>query len=312
MIGAIKKHKVVFLTKNGIVAPPVILSGVQNEELKVVSNLKSEDNKAKNCLAALPEVDRMHQLFSFDQNKLPIVQTVSFSPKVTWLEGRLAWIADYASHFKTSRHFIARSMNGKADYFSQNVSTGSKFNVYNPERPFDFHIVVDTSSCQLALYYYDELTDERVLIKTYKVGLGRKDESKPSGLLTPHGEFKIGGKIAIYKPGTMGTFQDKKVEMIRIFGTRWMPFEALESSSLSAVKGIGMHGLPWQDSEDGMHLEENLTSIGHYSSDGCIRLANADIEELFAVVISKPCYVHIVDHILNAKLPGREVVTPTQ
>jgi len=311
VIGAIKKHKIVFLTKSGIVAPPKLTPDTHEDVAYTESVQKTEEPKSQPRLANLPEVDRINQLFNVGQNKLPIVQTVTFSPKVTWLEGRLAWIADYASHFKTSRHFIARSMNGKADYFSQNVSTGTKFNVYNPQRPFDFHMVIDTSSCQLALYYHDELTDERVLLKTYKAGLGRKDDSKSSGLLTPHGKFKIGGKIAIYKPGTMGTFQDKKVEMIRVFGTRWMPFEGLEDDKSQTSKGIGLHGLPWQDSEDGLHLEENLSSIGNYSSDGCIRLANADVEELFAVVISKPCYVHIVDNILNAELPGREVVTPT-
>ena len=51
----------------------------------------------------LPEVDRIQQLFAHDSSKLPIVETVSYTSRVPWLKGRPAWIADYASHFETSR-----------------------------------------------------------------------------------------------------------------------------------------------------------------------------------------------------------------
>lgn len=317
-VGAIKKYKHVFLTR------PSFLQTSLNQDLAVKAPLSAEIvAKAEESVvpqlkvqasvpATLPKIDRMGQLFSIGASKLPIVETVSFSPKVSWLEGRLAWIADYASHYKTSRHFIARSLNGKADYFSQNVSHGNKFNVYKIDRPFDFHIGIDLSSCQMALYYHDTLTDERVLLKTYTVGVGRKDEAKTSGYLTPTGTYKLGSKIAIYKPGIMGTFQDKKVEMIRVFGTRWLPFEAVDESTATAARGLGIHGLPWLDASDGAHLEENLTSIGGYSSDGCIRLAKDDVEELFAVVISKPCYVHIAHSLEEMNMPGKEVAQPSR
>lgn len=283
-----------------------------SDAVKELQPVKYESPKIEKSTMVLPKIDRMSQLFTTGPSKFPIVETVAFSPKVNWLEGRMAWIADYASHFKTSRHFIARSLNGKADYFSQQVSHGNRFNVYKLERPFDFHLAVDLSTCQMALYYYDQLTDERVLLKTYDVGVGRKDESKPSGYLTPKGTFKLGSKIAIYKPGVLGTFQDKKVEMIRIFGTRWLPFDGTDASSSAYAKGLGIHGLPWEDSKDGENLQENLTSIGCYSSDGCIRLAKDDVEELFAVVITKDCYVHIADNLQTIELPGKEVVQPSR
>ncbi len=68
-----------------------------------------------------PNIDRIFQLFTTGPTKLPIVETVHYSSSVPWLKGRPAWIADYASHYNTSRHFIARSLNGKPDYFSQKV-----------------------------------------------------------------------------------------------------------------------------------------------------------------------------------------------
>jgi L,D-transpeptidase catalytic domain len=312
VVGAVKKYKHVFLTRPTFVHAPQNLQEIaKSQPVEVSKAPQYEAPKQSLDIVSLPKIDRMAQLFATGANKFPIVETVAFNSKVNWLEGRLAWIADYASHFKTSRHFIARSLNGKADYFSQQVSQGNKFNVYKLERPFDFHIVVDLSSCQMALYYHDNLTDERVMLKTYTVGVGRKDDSKASGYLTPVGTYKIGSKIAIYKPGIMGTFQDKKVEMIRVFGTRWLPFES-ESNQPQAVKGLGIHGLPWQDTDDGQNLTENLTSIGCYSSDGCIRLSKDDVEELFAVVISKPCFVHVVDQLQNAQLPGVEVAQPSR
>lgn len=313
--GAIKKYKHVFFTKSSKSQVDFVAKTIEpqleikQKETQVVNyEAPSFDSSA----GLLPKIDRMNQLFTTGSNKLPIVETISFSPKVQWLEGRLAWVADYASHFKTSRHFIARSLNQKADYFSQQISQGNKFNVYKLDRPFEFHIAVDLSKCQMALYYFDQLTNERVALKTYSVGVGRKDTSKTSGYLTPTGSFKLGSKIAIYKPGIMGTFQDKKVEMIRIFGTRWLPFEPLELSQDTGSRGLGIHGLPWQDAIDGESLQENITSIGCYSSDGCIRLSKDDIEELFAVVISKPCFVHIVHSIDQAKLPGVEVAQPSR
>lgn len=313
--GAIKKYKHVFYTKSKKPQADLIVKSIEpaikTEELKS-QVVNYESPKLDSQVSVLPKIDRMSQLFTTGSGKFPIVETVSFNTKVSWLEGRLAWIADYASHFKTSRHFIARSLNGKADYFSQQVSQGNKFNVYKLDRPFDFHIAIDLSKCQMALYYFDHLTNERVMLKTYSVGVGRKDDAKASGYLTPTGTFKLGSKIAIYKPGIMGTFQDKKVEMIRIFGTRWLPFESVEASQDIASRGLGIHGLPWQDAADGENLQENITSIGCYSSDGCIRLTKDDIEELFAVVISKPCFVHIVHSIDEAKLPGLEVAQPSR
>ena len=79
--------------------------------------------------ADFAEVDQIDRLFTFDPSlRLPIVETVSFTSRVPWLKGRPAWVADYASYYETSRHFIARSLNQKSDYFSQKVGPGDKFN----------------------------------------------------------------------------------------------------------------------------------------------------------------------------------------
>ena len=233
-----------------------------------------------------PSVDRIHEFFSTGINKLPIVKTVSYSPRVDWLEGRAAWIADYASHFGTSRHFIARSLNGKADYIKQKVSHGDRFNVLDPEKNFEFYLKVDISKCNLDFYYTDLDSGEKTLIKTYKVGLGRLDPTSPSGSLTPTGKYILGEKVGIYKEDSKGLFQENEADMIQIFGTRWIPFgDELEGCTMGA-KGYGLHGNPWLPNPETGVLEECRDTVGQYDSDGCIRLNKEDIEELFSIIVS--------------------------
>jgi lipoprotein-anchoring transpeptidase ErfK/SrfK len=155
-------------------------------------------------------------------------------------------------------------------------------------------------------YALDKATNERFLLKTYKVGLGRRDSSKKSGYLTPVGKFTLGSKVAIYKPGTVGFFQDRKIEMIRVFGSRWIPFSEELSQCSDAAKGHGIHGAPWIVDPKTHLLMEDREKIGKYESDGCIRLLSEDMEEIFAIVISKPTIIELVKDFHDAKLPGIE------
>jgi len=301
---AVKHSKKIFLIHPVIKAKATEVA-VQSEPLPQLEPARLPLVHRAPVNAVLPEIDRMNQLFSIDSEKFPIVETLSFTPKVAWLQGKLAWIGDYAAHFKTSRHFIARSLHGKPRYFDQQIASGQKFNVYKLSRPFDFHMVVDLSARQMALYYFDQTTQERVLIKTYQVGIGRADEESDKGSLTPIGTFKIGSKTAIYKAGAMGTFHNQQVEMVRVFGSRWLPLEPLEAGGINPVKGLGIYGLPLKET-----LEQ--ISIDHYATDGGICLKTEDIEELYAVILTKSTFVHIVSHMDEADLPGSEVVTPTR
>ena len=99
--------------------------------------------------------------------------------------------------------------------------------------------------------------------KRYRVGTGRYDK-------TPVGTFVISERIP--EPpwwrddGKVIPFGDKE----NILGTRWMAIKA--TGSTPEIKGYGIHGT-WDS-----------TSIGKAESAGCIRLTNADIEELFQLV----------------------------
>lgn len=252
-------------------------------------------------VAPLPDADRIEELFNVKGPKLPIVETITYKSRVSWQKGRPAWLSDYASHYATSRHFIARSLNGKPDYLKQDIAEGDKFNVLRQDIPIEFQLVIDASRCKLWLYYIDTSTQEKVLLKTYKVSLGRPDSSKVSGLLTPLGKFSLGSRIAIYKPNVLGHHKGQKIEMIKVFGTRWIPFDKEISSCTAPAKGLGIHGVPWDKKKDGTWMQDR-SSLGKYESDGCIRMAAEDIEEIYAIVITKPAYVEIVKNFAQSDI----------
>lgn len=255
---------------------------------------------------SLPDANYIESFFDPAAIKLPIVETVTYERRVPWLKGKFAWVSDYASHYKTSKHFIARSLNKKPDYFTQDVKNGDRFNVLRTDKNFHFYLLIDTTLCKMWFYYVDDDLNERTLIKTYNVGLGRQDDKKASGSLTPIGKYTLGDKIAVYKPGTMGYFNNQKVEMVTVFGTRWIPFgQELEGCSAPA-KGFGLHGTPLIHNPVTGKLEEDLSGIAGFESDGCIRISQQEMEELFSIIVSRKTVIELVKNFHEAKLPGEE------
>lgn len=253
----------------------------------------------------LPRANRLDEFFNKSDPRLPIVETITYRSRVPWQKGRPAWLSDYASYYSTSRHFIARSLNGKPDYFKQDVAEGDRFNVLRKDKNIGFYLLIDISRSKMWFYYIDQDTNQRVLVKDYLVGLGREDNGKASGLLTPLGKYTLGSKIAVYKPKMTGYHNGQKVEMIRIFGSRWIPFDKELSGNTAPAKGLGIHGVPWKPNEKGDLVEER-GSLGKYLSDGCIRLATEDMEELFAIIITRPTTIELVKDFRVAQLPGND------
>lgn len=288
---------------------PVVqkIEEIEIEKEEEVQEVVLHDEPSEEKQVDLPDADRIAQLFSLGSSKLPIVETITYTSRVPWLSGRAAWIADYAAYYSTTRHFIARSLNKSPDYFTQNVALGDRFNVLKKDLELEFYLVIDLSRAKLWFYYLDKTNNQHMLLKTYKVGLGRKDDLKESKSLTPLGKYRLGDKVAIYKEGTKGYFQEQKIEMLQVFGTRWIPFGEEITDCTEPAKGYGIHGAPWKMNHHSGELEEDLSVIGSYDSDGCIRLASTDIEELFSIIITKPTTVEIVHDFFDAKVPGKEI-----
>lgn len=95
-------------------------------------------------------------------------------------------------------------------------------------------------------------------VKTYPVGVGK--QATP----TPTGSYQVVEKVM--HPGGM-------------LGTRWM-------------------GLSIPGGNYGIHGTNNPSSIGGYVSNGCIRMHNQDVEELFSKVgIGMPVEIVLVTHV---------------
>jgi len=181
---------------------PIVMENVPTETLlddyivEAVEERKESAIASKQIVARveegnLPDADRVEELFTVGSSTLSIVETISYTSRVPWIKGRPAWVADYATHFATSRYFISRSLTGKKDYFSHAIANGNRFNVFRQDKDFEFHLVIDINRLKMWFYYFDKDTDQRVLLKTYFVGLGRKDEKQASGSLTPLGTYLL-------------------------------------------------------------------------------------------------------------------------
>jgi len=124
-----------------------------------------------------------------------------------------------------------------------------------------FNIVVDKSQNILMLKTNDEV------IKTYIVSTGTNNS-------TPVGTFKIVDKIvnpSWFKPGAATPIAAGNPE--NALGTRWLAI---------SLSSYGIHG-----TNDPMSLGKQVTQ-------GCVRMLNADVEELYTIV-PKETEVTIVD-----------------
>lgn len=253
-----------------------------------------------------PDVDRMAEIFNPYPPLLPFVETITYSGRVAWVTGRAAYLGDYASHYKTSKHFISRSLHGVGCYLSDVVAKGNRFNVLRNDKEIEFHLLLDLSRLKLWVYALDKDEDQKTLLKSYPVCAGRLNAHRRSGSLTPCGTFSLGEEIAVYKPGVIGTYKNTPKEMIGIFGTRWIPLDREIAYCDGPCKGLGIHGIPFKKDPATGELVEHRACIGQYESNGCIRLQTEDVEELFALIVSRPSFIHIAKDFTEAKIPGKE------
>lgn len=145
----------------------------------------------------------------------------------------------------------------------------------------NWSLVADVSGNALKLYNHGKL------FRFYTVRTGRELGT------TPQGEFRILNKKAnpTWRPGDGRVYLpgDPNNEL----GTRWMAFEG---------DILGIHGT--------LHPE----TLGHYASNGCIGMAQADVEELFDL-ITEGTPLKIVgeqDPTRHNIIPARDVPPPMQ
>ena len=153
-----------------------------------------------------------------------------------------------ASKYNTNYEFIVR-INNK---HRTSIRVGERLKILKG----NVTVLVDKSDYTLTL-----LLDGR-FIKQYPVGIGKSDK-------TPVGKFIVDNKLinpVWYSPDGIYQFGDPN----NILGTRWIGFE-----DKNGLYGYGIHGTTDPD------------SIGKEMSNGCIRLRNEDVEDLFDYVKPK-------------------------
>lgn len=125
------------------------------------------------------------------------------------------------------------------------IIPGRKIKIWNTP----FNILVDKSQNILLL------KDKEEIFKRYIVSTGKDN-------CTPAGTFKIVNKLANptwFKAGAVvppGSTQN-------VLGTRWMGFD---------LAGYGIHGTT------------EPKDLGKQVTQGCVRLSNADVEELYSII----------------------------
>ncbi len=143
--------------------------------------------------------------------------------------------------------------NKNLDNSSATIFPGMVFSIYKG----DWRIVVHKSRFVLLVY------DGERLFKLYDVAIGKQGR-------TPAGTFMVKDKLrepAWTPPGKHIAYGDPE----NVLGTRWLGLVATGDTDPS-LRGYGIHGT-WEPN-----------SIGSAASEGCIRLRNEDVNELFDLV----------------------------
>jgi len=122
-----------------------------------------------------------------------------------------------------------------------------------------FHAVAYLSSFTMDLYL------QNVYVKSYKIGIGKPGKETPAGLW----RAKLGGKLikpVWTDPETGRTYKSDDPDYP--LGSGWIALEGLDSRT-QHITGIAIHGT------------KDEATIGTKSSQGCIRLFNGEIIELY-------------------------------
>jgi lipoprotein-anchoring transpeptidase ErfK/SrfK len=190
-----------------------------------------------------------------EELNIRLLFSATATDKSTFYEIKLQdTLAKIANEFNTTVELLMESNSLSSD----RIIPGRKLKVWREP----FVIFIDKSQNILILKTKDE-----EVIKTYTVSTGVNNS-------TPAGSFKISEKILNppwFKAGRSEPIPAGDPE--NILGTRWIGFN---------LSGYGIHGTT------------DPQSLGKQVTQGCVRMSNADVEELY-IIVPKGTEVIIVD-----------------
>lgn len=124
--------------------------------------------------------------------------------------------------------------------------------------PGEWEIEIIKSEYILMLYHQGKF------FKYFKVGIGKEDR-------TPEGIFLIYGKVIDPIWERKGYEPIQPGDPRNVLGSRWMKLKPIEGTVMVG-SGYGIHGTTEPD------------SVGTPASQGCIRMRNGEVEELFDII----------------------------
>ncbi|MDD5431722.1 MAG: L,D-transpeptidase family protein [Candidatus Omnitrophica bacterium] len=228
----------------------------QAKEFESKNNLLEAKNSYQKLVNEFPSSgDVMNWQKKVEELNIKLLFSPAITPKsISYVIKPGDTLAKIAREFNTTTDLIIKSNNLPGD----RISPGKKIKVWNAP----FTIFVDKSQNSLILKTKDE-----EIIKTYTVSTGANNS-------TPVGTFKIVEKIANppwFKPGATQPIPAGNPE--NILGTRWLGL---------SIPSYGIHGTV------------DPQSLGRQVTQGCVRMANPEVEELY-IIVPKGTEVTIVD-----------------
>ncbi|MDY7010540.1 MAG: L,D-transpeptidase family protein [Planctomycetota bacterium] len=140
-----------------------------------------------------------------------------------------------------------------------------------------FHAVISKSRCVMDVFLEEPKTGGKIFVRRFRVGVGM-DGSTPAGQWC----VSLGGKMthAPWTPPASSNLPRKRIQ----WGQPGYPLGKM--GYWISIEGIGKTPYTREDGY-GIHGTNNPDSIGKASSLGCIRLADDDIEMVFAMLYEK-------------------------
>lgn len=230
-----------------------IIGGVAAVALLLVGVAKptKPGNDAKALLdqadKALQEASSTQEAAAAQQQKSEAALKLILSPTIT--ADAFAYTVqagDTLSRIARKNHTTIELLKIANGLTSDKIRVGQKLKVSKT----NFSVLVDKSQNVLTLKQGEEV------LKVYRCSTGKADSNTPAGV------FKITSRIIDppwYSPNGVIPPGDPK----NLLGSRWLGFD---------LPGYGIHGTT------------DPTTIGQPVTNGCVRLANADVEELFVLL----------------------------
>ncbi|OVE81562.1 hypothetical protein BVY04_02860 [bacterium M21] len=247
-------------TPAGSTKPPVAL-GKYAKNLEIAkSMIKSQPVKAQKIVENILQDTSLEKysdawqqvaLVLSDVNRAILFTDVPSPDKETYIVESGNSLARIAKRFMTTSELIAKAH--RINLENPIIRPGQTLRIW---KGF-WNIEVSKSKYMLLL------NDGERLVMAYKIGIGKQDR-------TPVGRFEIIDKVkepTWYYGGQVIPFGDDNNPL----GTRWMKLKGTEERT-ATFEGYGIHGTWERD------------SIGGDKSNGCIRMLNEHVEELYDIL----------------------------